>query len=412
MANTTKNVSEELFATLCSQFYLKGFVFHSPKYYDPTEEELGDVVLWIRYYLIVFEIVWRSVDSPGGTKQFIKRIGEKRDQLVQDYRAFGSDKLVVTITSEVGDEIRFDSQYFDRKGFCGVILVDSDVPLDKLHFGTLQKTLEQEFPIAILTKQDFLDILSEVDTIADLQYYLRDRTNFLREVLQENASMFLDLNQRTERELIAFYKMHNNSFPPDKWREHSNKRFWQLYLLSHVRQRGLRDVENDYSQILDEIIDLLRNSNKPNDSTILHSWELAVLPRRARASLTGKIESAFNEMVNGRKTRHFAFLNPITQCWNIFYFQYGGSNEEFRSAADQLAKMKMKVERIETNFQYSVFCFAFRKSQILTTNTFDNVVLLIEDAGNYQEVSAEAYNTAKQYFAGKTSIVRIQEFPQ
>lgn len=256
--HTKKNVSEELFATLCSQFYLNGFVFHSPKYYDPTEKELGDIVLWVRSHLMVFEIVWRNTDSKE-TKQFIKRVGEKRDQLIRDFHAFGNERLEVKIKSQAGDEIKYNSQYFDRNGFCGVIIVDSDVPLDKLHFGTLQKALEQEFPIAILTKQDFLDILAEVDTIADLRYYLTDRTNFLKGVWQENTSLFLDINQRKERELIAFYKMHDNKFPLDKWREIPNKQFWQRYKLGYIRQIGLRDSENDQSKLIDEIIDLLRN---------------------------------------------------------------------------------------------------------------------------------------------------------
>lgn len=408
--NAKRNVSEELFATLCNQFFLKGFVFHSPKYYDPTEKELGDIVLWVRSHLIVFEIVWRGTDSKE-TKQFIKRIGEKRDQLIKDYYAFGNEKLEVKIKSQTGDEIKYESQYFDKNGFCGVVIVDSDISLGKIHFGTLQKTLDQEFPIAILTKQDFLDILTEVDTIADLRYYLMDRTNFLRNVLEENASLFLDLNQRIERDLIAFYRMHNNTFPLGKWREQSDKRFWQLYQFSRVRQIWLRDNENNQSQLIDEIIDVLRNSNKPNDSTILHSWELAVLPRRARVGLINKIRDAFDDMLNGRKERHFAFLNPITQCWDIFYFQYGGDTSEFKSKAQQLTRMKICVECRERNFQYSVFCFAFRKSQILTGNTFDNVALFIEDAKNCQGISNEAYDNAKKYFAGITSTIKIREFP-
>lgn len=408
--NVKRNVSEKLFATLCNQFFLKGFVFHSPKYYDPTEKELGDIVLWVRSHLIVFEIVWRSADSKE-TKQFVKRIGEKRDQLIKDYQAFGSEKLEIKIRSQTGDEIKYESQYFDKNGFCGVIIVDTDVLLDKIHFGTLQKALDQEFPIAILTKQDFLDILAEVDTIADLRYYLVDRANFLRNVFRENTSLFLDLNQRIERELIAFYKMQNNTFPPDKWRERPDKRFWQLYQFSHVRQIWLRDIENNQSQLIDDIIDILRNSNKSNDSTILHSWELAVLPRRARAGLVNKIGDAFDDMLNGRRERHFAFLNPITQCWDIFYFQYGGDVSEFKSKAQQLTRMKIYVERREHNFQYSVFCFAFRKSQVLTDNTFDNVALFIEDAKNYQEISNEDYDDAKKYFAGSTSTIKIREFP-
>ena len=55
--------SEKLFAELCARSYLRGFVFHSPKYkYSGGEEEVGDVVLWVRDILIVFEIIWKSPD--------------------------------------------------------------------------------------------------------------------------------------------------------------------------------------------------------------------------------------------------------------------------------------------------------------------------------------------------------------
>jgi hypothetical protein len=83
--STLENKSEELFTELCSQQYLKGFVFHSPKYSEPTEKEAGDVVLWIRDYLIVFEIVWRNPSSSKSTKSFIRRVSEKRKQLENDF---------------------------------------------------------------------------------------------------------------------------------------------------------------------------------------------------------------------------------------------------------------------------------------------------------------------------------------
>ena len=83
--NIIENKSEELFKELCNQQYLKGFVFHSPKYNDPTEKEAGDVVLWIRDCLIVFEIVWRNPSSNQSTRSFIRRVSEKRKQLEGDF---------------------------------------------------------------------------------------------------------------------------------------------------------------------------------------------------------------------------------------------------------------------------------------------------------------------------------------
>jgi hypothetical protein len=404
--------SEKLFAELCARSYLRGFVFHSPKYkYSGGEEEVGDVVLWVRDILIVFEIIWKSPDLFSSPKSFVKRIGEKRDQLIKDYRYYGEASKQIKMKNEAHEEIYFDHQNFNEIAFCGIVIVDTDVSINKLHFETVRKSLEQDFSIAFMTRQDFAELLVEVDTPADLFYYLNDRRKFLTEVFREEASLFLDLNLRYERNLIGFYKLNNNSFPVEAWKSSLDKNFWHKYKLEFTTQIELRDRENVDSFIFDEIIDLLRNNNQPHDSTLLHSWELAVLPRRFRAGLAKKLNSAFEGMVSQRSRRHFAFYNPSTECWSLFYFQYGGDSKSFVEEAERLAKMKMQVERIQQNFQYSVFCFAFRKSSIDTGNTFDECVLRIEDADNHSTVSPEDYQLALKYFRGSTKGQKIYEFP-
>jgi hypothetical protein len=405
--------SEKLFALLCGQSYLKGFVFHSPKYkYSGGQEEVGDVVLWVRGILIVFEIIWKSPDLFSNTKSFVKRIGEKRDQLIRDYEYYRDGNKQIKMTNEIGEEILFDHETFNAKAFCGIVIVDSYINLGKLHFGTIKKSLDQEFAIAIMTKQDFLDLLAEVDTPADLSYYVSDRAKFLRAVFKDNAQLLLDVNARYERDLIGFYKLNNNSFPVAQWRESTDKKFWHQYQETYAKKIAMRDQENAESYIVDEIIDLLRNRNSAHDSTLLHSWELAVLPRRSRAGIVAKkIRKAFQQLAEQRPDRHFAFYNQSTECWSLFYFQYGGDHESFKEKAKQLSKMKLQVERIETDFKYSVFCYAFRKSSLITGNTFDDCVLWIEDAENYPSVSQEEYNLARRYFRGKTEGKKIQEFP-
>jgi hypothetical protein len=404
--------SEKLFAELCARSYLRGFVFHSPKYkYPGGEEEIGDVVLWVRDILIVFEIVWKSPNLFSSPKSFVKRIGEKRDQLVRDYLYYGDASKQIKMKNEADEGIFFDHQHFNEIAFCGVVIVDTDLSISKLHFETVRKSLEQDFSIAFMTSQDFVDLLVEVDTPADLFYYLNDRRKFLTEVFREDASLFLDLNSRYERNLIGFYKLNNNSFPVEHWKSSIDKDFWLRYKREFAMQIELRDRENVDSFIFDEIIDLLRNNNKPDDSTLPHSWELAVLTRRFRAGLARKLNAAFDGMLSQRSRRHFAFHNPSTGCWSLFYFQYGGDSKSFREEAERLAKMKTQVERVQRNFQYSVFCFAFRKSSIDTGNTFDECVLRIEDAENHASVAPEDYQLALKYFGGTTEGQKIYEFP-
>lgn len=407
--------SERLFASLCSQFYLKGFVYHSPKYkYSGGEEEIGDVVVWMRDILIVFEIIWKSPDLFSNTKSFIKRVGEKRDQLVRDYEYYADNNKQIRMKNQAGEEIIYNHDNFNKKAFHGVMIVDADVNLPKLHFETLKKSLEQKFTVAIMTSQSFIDILAEVDTPADLHYYLNDRRNFLNEVFKENASLLLDIGTRYERDLIGFYKLNNNSFLLERWRESATKDFWQEYQQTYASRIQMRDEENRDSYLIDEIIDIIRNSNSPTGSTLPHSWELASLTRRARAVLvTQKLNKVIDEVLQEQKERHFAIYNQATGCWLLFYFAYTNDSDRFRERAMNLTRMKMQVERVQKDFKYSVLCYAFRKSPLtVNNNLFDNAFLWLEDAKNHPSVSRQDYELAQKYFPGETGKNKIIEFPE
>lgn len=403
--------AERLFAELCAQLYLRGFVFHSPKFRDPTEQEAGDVVLWVRCDLIVFELLSRNPWASGGTKSFVKQIGRKRDQLTKDFRTYGDSSKIINMVNELREKIFYDHDCFISSNFCGVVIIDADSGIERLHFETVNKSLNQGFSITFMMKQDFTDLLVEIDTVPDLLYYLKDRTAFAKTLFPEEPKHFLDLNHRLERNLIGFYKLNHNSFPIERWRASPDKMFWTQYRNELGGQIQLRDRQNADSLIFDEIIELLRNKNKPNDSTLLHSWELASLSRRFRAGLSKKLNMAFQGMLTQRSRRHFAFHNPSTECWSLFYFRYGGDSKSFIEEAERLTRMKVQVERVQCNFHYSVFCFAFRKSRIVTGNTFDECVLRIEDAERYPHVNTDDYQTALAYFRGNTGQEKIYEFP-
>lgn len=410
--NLQNNASEKIFAFLCSQKYLKGFVFHSPKYRDPTEIEVGDVVLWIRDILIVFEIIWRNPIASTNTTSFIKKIGRKRDQIIQDYQIYKDGSKQIEMVNENSEQILYEHNFFNKRGFCGIVIVDSDIHLENLHYQTIKKTLEQEFPIAIMRKQDFLDIIVEADTASDLGYYLHDRKRFIQTIFDEDTKLFLDLNRRTERTLMSFYKLNQNSFPLDSWQLNHDKNFWPAYSQNYAEQIRRRDKENEISQSLDKLIDHLRNLQIKDGSALQHCWELAILPRRSRAGImTEKIIDGFEKMKQGKEKRHFAFANLVTGCHDLFFFRYGSDRETFIEEAKFLTKMKIQVEIFENNFQYSVFCFAFRKSSLHTGNDWDDCVLWVEDAENHTTVSKEEYQNAKKHFDGVTRIDLVHEFP-
>jgi hypothetical protein len=419
------DASERLFAELCSKFFLNGFVFHSPKYkHVKGEDEVGDVVIWVGDVIIAFEIVWKSPEifssqksfeikkkTPG--EEFVKRIGEKRDQLVRDYHYYNDSSKQIKMRNENAEEIIFSHQTFNFESiaFCGIVIIDTEIDLAKLHYKTMEKSLEQEFAIAIMTKTDFLNLLDEVDTPMDLFYYLGDRTKFLKAVFKDNAHIFLSLNMRYEQNLIGFYKLNNSTFPVENWRKDKTKEFWTEYKESYADYIKIRNEENNGSSLIDKLIDDLRNRNTSEDSTLLHSWELATLTRRFRAVLAKKIEEVIDRLIKKGKESYFAFFNQVTKCWLLFYFREDNDPKVFREKARFLTCMKMLVERKQNNFAHSVFCYAFRKSPIITSNEFNDVFLRIDDANNYSSVSQKEYALAASYFAGKTEQIKIIEFP-
>jgi hypothetical protein len=403
--------AERLFADLCNRYFLRGFVFHSPRFFNPSENEAGDIVLWVRRQVVVFEVLARDVTGGPSTKQFVKRIGEKREQLLKDYRAFTDLNIDIRMVNEQGEKVVFDKRDLAIFGFSGIVIVDCDSHIEKLHFGTIQKSLALPFPIAIMSRQDFLDLTAEVDTVPDLTYYLLDRFEFLQQAYESHPQYFLDLNSQLERNLIAFYKTHENKFPIDAWKQEKALDYYSIYTSSSRDTILARNAENTESFIIDKILDLLRLHNTPTDSTLLHSWELATMTRRQRAGwLSEKIRDAIERMLGGNPKRHFAFFNEVTGCWLVFYFRHGGSSDEFKDEVEILTKYKLLVEMKERDFEYSVFGYGFRKSFIETGATFDELILRIEDADDYSSVPEREYKLACQYF-GKLRSQHIREFP-
>ena len=194
--------AERLFTDLCNRYFLHGFVFHSPRFFNPTENEAGDVVLWVRREVVVFEVVARDVAGRSSTRQLVKRIGEKRDQLLKDYSVFKDPNMGIHLANEQGEKVIFDMRDLAAFGLSGVVVIDCDSHMEKLHFGTIQRYLALPFPIALMTRQDFLDLTVEVGTIPDLTYYHLDRFEVLKQVYALCPQYFLDLNSRLERNLM------------------------------------------------------------------------------------------------------------------------------------------------------------------------------------------------------------------
>ena len=404
---------ERLFAELCGNRFLKGFVFHSPKFRNPTEQEAGDIVLWIRRFVVNFELITHNDTLSKSTKQFVKRIGHKRDQLIQDHEIFKDKRIEICFENELGQQVIFDKDDIGDFQYCGIALVDFKVPLKKLHFQTVKKTIDCDFPLAIMPLSGFIDLLTEVDTIPDLIYYLQDRSGFLRQIFEGFPNPFLDLNLLTEKKLISFYKINENKFDLDNWNKASFDKYPSQYRDEFKHKVELRNKESERSFAIDDIGDRIRKESPDGVTGKLHAWELAMLSRRQRATEIGqKIHDALSNLQTGRnEKRWFAYYNQATGCWLVFYFRFGIDSSAFQRESEQLTRYKLLIEMADRDFKYSVFSYCFRKSKIETGSSFDDIYLGIADADKTTaHLSADDIVEARRYFDGGTPH-DIKEFP-
>lgn len=406
------NNAERLFSDICSANYLKGFIFHSPKARAPTEVEVGDVVIWVRTQLIVFEMITRNPEASPNLTSFIKSIGRKRDQLKRDFDYFSSLENDIILTNEDAKDIVFQKEYFVKQGFVGIALVDIKSDDLKLHYGTIEKCLELEFPTHILHYRGFLNVIHELDTVSDVYFYFLDRAKFIPFLFSKKPGLILQISEDFEPNLIAYYKMNLNSFPEDKFDFDKFSQYWLQYQKDYKHLIEARDKENIDSHIIDQIIERILESKTPTNEETIFAWELATLTRRQRAVwLTGKIADAFFRLKNGNEKRFFSYFNEYTKCWLLFFFNYGGTTISFRTEFERLLRLKTIYEAENNGFEFSTFGYGFRKSVLKTQNMlFDDFAMTIQDVDELFHVTPEEISEANDLF-GHISQLNIDEFP-
>jgi hypothetical protein len=248
--------------------------------------------------------MWRNPKYGSNTKSFIKDIGEKRDQLLGDFKLYANPGILILMQSEHGENTCYDhvsgvnwfshsailivanhEQFNDGKTK-GVVIVDAPGRVGKLHYDTVRLTEEAPLPIAVMTRDDFEILLVEADTITDLGLYLGDRHKFLQTVFNEDPAPFLQLGTKLEQELVGLYKLGDNSFDVKKWRASGDKNFWHRYQIQRAMEISRRDDENAVSESLDYLIAEIRVQNGPDSPANQHAWEMANTPRTSRSCLS------------------------------------------------------------------------------------------------------------------------------
>ena len=139
------------------------------------------------------------------------------------------------------------------------------------------------------------------------------------------------------------------------------------------------------------------------------AWELLVLSRVERVKYALRFTDALKQMKEGRRVRYYTIHNQVTGCLNLFFYFKGASSDEFRNIVDEYGRLKLIYEIKNNNFEFSIFCYGFRKSDIETSNPYDEMYLRVIDAKEIIEVKSEEIEKAKKLF-GAISSEQILEF--
>ena len=392
--------TERLFADICSKKYMKGFVFHSPKAHTPTEIEIGDVLIWVRSNLIVFEIISRNPDASNNLKSFTKRIGKKRDQLLRDFEFFSTLENDIFLKNEDENEVVYQNQFFMKQGFIGIALVDIGSKTLKLHYGTIEKCLEFEFPTNIIHYNGFLKVIHELDTVADVYFYFRLRINIIKYIFSKKPELVLNITEHFEANLIAFYKMNLDSFPEDKFDFNTFPFYWSIYRKAFRNQIYARDLETTNSYIIDQIIQENLKIKTPTNEGTIFAWELASLNRRQRAGRLAKYFDMANRQLRYKNTTSLVqYYNSTSGCWLIFFFNYGDSLEDFKNELQRLIRLKTIYEVENNDFEFTTFGYGYRKSALNTqVGGINEFTLALQHAKTLSQITPEEISEANDIF--------------
>ena len=137
-------------------------------------------------------------------------------------------------------------------------------------------------PFHVLTWNDLCSLSTEIDTVPDLSYYLQDRHHYVRKY---------DIPLGVEKEVIGYYKLHENAFPTDET-NFSASSFWPEYQETLANRIDRRDTHNDYSQIVDDLEACFSDARKMFSGLpigLYYVWEIGSQTRRQRAYLGEKL---------------------------------------------------------------------------------------------------------------------------
>ena len=395
------NLGEKLVREFFDEQISKFCSFPNPQSKDNAE--IADIAVWHDQRLFLIEV--KSRDARTATASLKSwATGRIKDALAQIRKNHAR--------CIAGETINLHNDFFHVKfaneriaSYTGLIVLAFGGKCDLFPTDAVPAIYRAELAIHAITWDDLLLLREEIDTVPDLAYYLKDRYAYLSQH---------DIPLGFEKEVIAYYKLHNNKLPAEKV-DFGQSSFWSKYKKTMAAEIDRRTAHNDNSLIIDELEECFADARRMHGNLpigLVFAWEIGSLARRDRAVIGEKLHSVRSDFERGRHSRQFGVFNKATGSWHVFFF-YDDPALDTKDRLRSLLRLKCIKEVELDRFECAVYGFAFRISR---THPLRLLGLAAADVVGADAVKgytdAELQEALRLWGAQRhTSVVPIQEFP-
>ncbi len=391
---------EQLIARFFDSKFSKFFSFPNPK--SKSKAQVADVLVWMNRIVFLIEVKTRdkgtaSIDSWAGN-----RIERGIEQITTNFNRIKRNERILLHN-------RYYHTDLDCLGVAtvvGLIILVHEEDCKIPPSSVAPDIYKQPLAIHVFSWSDLMQMTAEIDTVADLHYYLTDRFQYLSSA---------DIPLGSEQNVLGYYRMQSNKFPPAPV-DFAVSNYWHQYQVEMADRILARNTHNEYSFWLNKLESAYSDQRKLFSGYPLGLymvWEIGAISRRERAYLGEKISSVRKWFEAGNSTRRFAWLNQSTGNWLVFYFSK--SEPKFlERELYRLVELKLIKEVHDDAFDFGAYGFGFQVSLTFPPRLLGLGATIIMGAdlvkGKYTQADVDE---SRIHFGHKDDIqkMRIEEFP-
>lgn len=400
LQNEKGKIGEQLVSNFFDLNFSKFFSFPNPL--TKSNAEVADVLIWFNWVALLIEVKTRDKSLTNVDSWSTSKIKEAVEQILKSKSRIANRET-----------INLHNTYYQTTLDCsgistivGLIILVHEEQCNILPSKSYPEIYNQDIPIHVFSWNDLKDIVLEIDTVADLFYYLNDRFDYLNKT---------DIPLGKELNALGYYKSKSNKFP-DKPLDFYSNDYWNDYKTKMAKEILARDIHNLSSGWLDALEKNFSAQRKLLDGYpigLFFAWEFGAISRRERAIIGEKLDSVQEHFESGKLTREFAVLNSATGNWIVFYYSRS-EPQKLQEELKRLVGYKLMVEIEDEGFEYAVYGFGFQVSienppKLLGLSSA--IVFSVDYIKN--KYTKNDLKEARRHFGSKINRqeIKIKEFP-